>query len=114
MFPCGRFANRGVINEHECNSMRKPNQVPVTLLEALAQFVMGRHQSSQTCYCVDEENRVVADFNCQTATLGLSYHYVYGGSSEGKIGDLVEWGSRTPSVESPYLRGFGGRGSAGG
>jgi hypothetical protein len=74
---------------------------------------MGRRQSSETCYCVDEKSRIVADFNCQTATLGLSYHYVYGGSSGGKMGDLVEGGSRTPSLENPY-RGFGGRGSAGG
>jgi hypothetical protein len=47
----------------------------------------------------------------------MSYHYVYGGSSDGNIGDVVVGGNATSKRESEVSRGgfgFGSGGSAGG
>jgi hypothetical protein len=88
--------------------MRKSRKVPINLLSALAQFLTGRGNAEETCYCVDDQRQIVPGINCQNATLGISYHYIYGGSSEGHIGDLVVGGSTAPHVElGVSRRGFG-------
>ncbi|MGA3049512.1 MAG: hypothetical protein ABSD67_22985 [Terracidiphilus sp.] len=97
--------------------MRKSREVPLTLLAALTQFVTGRRDVPESRYCVDEAGKIVPDFNCENSTLGMSYHYVYGGSSDGNIGDVVVGGNATSKRESEVSRGgfgFGSGGSAGG
>jgi hypothetical protein len=92
--------------------MRKSSEVPLKLLAALAKFVTGRSDVPETCYCVDEQRRIVPDINCQTSSFGTSFHYIYGGSSGGNIGDTVVGGSTMPSNERGVFR--GGFGYSGG
>lgn len=97
--------------------MRKSNKVPLNLLAALARFVTGRGVASQNRYCVDEHGVIVPDINCQTSTFGTAYHYVYGGSSDGHIGDVVVGGNVVPSSEDEVTRGgfgYSGYGEGGG
>jgi hypothetical protein len=92
--------------------MRKSSDVPLNLLAALAKFVTGRGDAPETCYCVDEQRRIVPEINCQSSSLGTTYHYIYGGSSSGQIGDTVVGGSTLPSNEGEVIR--GGFGYSGG
>jgi hypothetical protein len=85
----------------------------LNLLAALTQFVTGRADTPETRNCVDEEGKIVPDFNCENSTLGMSYHYVYGGSSGGNIGDVVVGGSTTSRSESDVSRGGFGQGDGG-
>ncbi len=95
--------------------MRKSREVPLNLLASLSRFVTGDRSEQETRYCVDEEGRIVPEVYWQNSTLGISYHYIYGGKTEGKIGDVVVGGSLTPALHNPNLHGgFGGRGTAGG
>ena len=89
--------------------MKKSSSVPLRILSALAEIIRGPvppPDIRETRYCVDNEGRIVAEVNCENSTLGVHYHYVYGGTSEGRIGDLVEGGSNAPTVYAP---GFGAR-----
>lgn len=90
--------------------MRRSSAVPLTLLAAVAAFITGCHDEPR--HCVDAQGRIVADTNCAASSSGGSggFHYIYGGSSGGRIGDSVVGGSATPS-----RGGFGGgSGDAGG
>jgi len=92
--------------------MRKSKEVPITILAALALFTIACHDS-ETRNCVDAQGRIVPDTSCQTATPGVPYHYVYGGSSGGHLGDTVLGGSTTPTG-GIFRGGFGHGGGEGG
>jgi hypothetical protein len=93
--------------------MRKSKEVPIAILAALAVFTAGCHDP-ETRNCVDAQGRIVPDGDCQTGSTPMAYHYVYGGSSGGHIGDMVIGGSNTPS-DGVSRGGFGhgGEGDAG-
>src|SRR5580692_5279063 len=92
--------------------MRKSSDVPLTLLAALALFTTGCHDRHESRNCVDAQGRIVPDSNCQAHAPGMSYHYIYGGASGGRVGDAVVGGSTTPS-ESDVSRGGFGHGGGG-
>lgn len=94
--------------------MRKSSAVPLTLLAALAAFTTGCRDTPETRNCVDTQGRIVPDTNCSSGTSGgAGFHYIYGGSSGGRVGDAVVGGSTTPSSSGVSRGGFGG-GSGGG
>jgi hypothetical protein len=97
------------------NSMRKSREVPISLLAALAFFTTGCHDP-EARNCTDAFGHIVPDENCQTSPHGAAYHYVYGGSSGGHVGDFVYGGSLTPSDSGIFRGGFGhgGGGDGGG
>ncbi len=92
--------------------MRKSREVPITLLAVLAMFVTGCRETPESRNCVDAQGRIVPEPNCQASSPGMSYHYIYGGSSGGNVGDSVVGGSTSSSRESGVSR--GGFGHAGG
>lgn len=92
--------------------MRKSREVPITLLAVLAMFVTGCRETPESRNCVDAQGRIVPEGNCQAGSSGMSYRYIYGGSSGGHVGDLVVGGSTSPSSSSGISR--GGFGHAGG
>jgi hypothetical protein len=97
--------------------VRKSLGVPIPILSELAKLFRDPPADlDETRFCVDESDRIVPDSNCENSTLGMSCHYVYGGTSEGGIGDLVLGGSRTPTVHAPWSHraGFGFRRGGGG
>jgi len=79
--------------------------------------------------CVDESGRITSEQNCQMAEerrrsgyIGpmIYYHYLYGGSTGGHIGDAVINGNPMPGMSagsgtsgSTSRGGFGSTGSAG-
>jgi hypothetical protein len=95
--------------------MRKSREVPISLLATLALFTTGC-RTPETRNCVDAQGHIVPDIDCQVSAPGTGYHYVYGGSSGGHIGDFVYGGSSTPSDAGVSRGGFGhgGGGDAGG
>lgn len=80
--------------------MRKSGKVPVTLLASIALVGLSGCQQKQAYEvrnCVDSQGHIVPDTDCQTSSLHSGgYHYVYGGSSGGRIGDTVSGGQGTP------------------
>jgi hypothetical protein len=95
--------------------MRRSTEVPLTLLAALALFTTGPtgcQDTPESRNCVDAQGRIVPESNCQThSSGGYGYHYLYGGSSGGHVGDAVVGGS----TESGVSRGgFGHAGGEGG
>jgi hypothetical protein len=89
--------------------MRKSKAVPLTVLAALAFFVTGCQDRPESRNCVDEQGRIVPDTNCQAySSTGAHYHYLYGGSSGGHVGDAVVGGSATSSSSGVTRGGFGG------
>ena len=95
--------------------MRKSSAVPLTLLAALAAFTTGCRDTPETRNCVDAQGRIVPDSNCSGgATGGGSFHYLYGGSSGGRIGDSVVGGRATPGESGVSRGGFGGHGGEAG
>jgi hypothetical protein len=92
--------------------MRKSKEVPLTLLAAIALLPLGC-RDDETRNCVDAQGRIVPDTSCQNSTPGAPYHYLYGGSSGGHIGDAVIGGSTTPS-SGVSTGGFGHGGGDGG
>lgn len=60
--------------------------------------------------CVDDANRLLPDSSCQAGSGTSGGHYVYGGSSGGRVGDSVVGGS----VSRGGFGGTGGGGEAGG
>lgn len=90
--------------------MRKSSEVPITILAALALFTTGCRDEVQNC--VDAQGHIVPDSSCQSPPAGAAYHYIYGGSSGGHIGDTVFGGSTTPS--SGIFRGGFGHGDGDG
>ena len=98
--------------------MRKSTAVPLTLLAALAAFATGCHDTPESRNCVDAQGRIVPDSNCNTQSHGgaggLGYHYIYGGSSGGRVGDAVVGGSATPGESGVSRGGLGGHGGGDG
>jgi hypothetical protein len=69
----------------------------------------------ETRFCVDAQQRIVPEINCQGSALGTSYYYIYGGTSSGNLGDTVAGGSIVPKSEAGVSRGgFGYSGEGGG
>jgi hypothetical protein len=85
--------------------MRKSLTVPLNLLASLARFVTGRQATPETRVCVDEQRRIVSEINCKGSALGTSYYYIYGGTSDGNLGDIVIGGSTVPKNETGVSRG---------
>jgi hypothetical protein len=88
--------------------MRRSSEIQLTLLASLAlTTLMGCRDEPQ--HCVNAQNRLLPDSYCRTGS-GYAYtgaHYVYGGSSGGRVGDTV--------VGSSVSRGgFGGSAEGGG
>ncbi len=77
--------------------MRKSREVPLTLLAAVALASIGCHDDPR--HCVDGQNRLAPDSNCEAysggghGSGGYGYHYMYGGSNGGRFGDTVVGGS---------------------
>lgn len=92
--------------------MRKSRDVPITLLAALALLTTACQDTPESRNCVDAQGRIVPDNDCAYPPHGSSYHYVYGGSSGGRVGDAVIGGSTSPS--SGVSRGGFGHGGGGG
>jgi hypothetical protein len=84
--------------------MRKSREVPLTLLAAAALASIGCHDRPR--HCVDAQSHLMPDANCETHATG-GFHYVYGGSSGGHVGDIVIGASVSRG-------GFGGGGGEGG
>jgi len=93
--------------------MRKSREVPLTLLAVLALFVTGCRETPESRNCVDAQGRIVPDTACEAHSSGMSYHYIYGGSSGGRVGDAVVGGSTSPSNSSGISRGGFGHGGGG-
>ena len=97
--------------------MRKSTAVPLTLLAALAAFATGCRDSPEIRNCVDAQGRIVPDSNCSTqshgGTGGMGYHYIYGGSSGGRVGDTVVGGRAIPSESGVSRGGVGGHSGEG-
>jgi hypothetical protein len=110
--------------------MRKTHHITLGLLAGMAlAFTSGCNRQAQRRDCVDMYGRITNDQNCQLAEeqrrtgYGGSvsnYHYWYGGSSGGHVGDVVVNGSSSPGSGSSggffggIMRGgFGITGSAG-
>jgi len=89
--------------------MRRSREVHLTLLAAIALSMTACEE--KTPHCVDSQNRLLPDSNCQTTSpVTTGAHYVYGGSSGGHFGDTVV-GS---SVSRGGFGGIGGSGDGGG
>jgi hypothetical protein len=88
--------------------MRKSREVKLTLLAAVALSMTACRSEHRDC--VDKQGRIEPDSFCQATGggTGSTYHYIYGGSSGGHMGDAVIGGSSTPRG------GFGGVGGGGG
>jgi hypothetical protein len=83
--------------------MRKSREVQLTILAAIALSMTACRDERRDC--VDAQNHLQPDSNCQVGAPGA--HYLYGGSSGGNIGDTVVGGSVSRG-------GFGGIGGGGG
>lgn len=95
--------------------MRKSREVPLTVLAALAVCVSGCREAHESRNCVDAQGKVAPDTRCDDDYSDSSpYHYVYGGSSGGHIGDMVYGGSRASSFSAEGGVSRGGFGHAGG
>lgn len=86
--------------------MRKPREVKLTVLAAVALSMTSCRTEHRDC--VDAQGHLQPDSACQAGGETGGYHYVYGGSSGGHVGDYVLGGSTTPRG------GFGGIGGDGG
>jgi len=93
--------------------MRKSQQVPLTLLAAVALTAIGCQDEPR--HCVDAQNHLQPDSVCEARQTSAGYyggyHYVSGGSSGGHYGDTVVGGSSEGGVSRG---GFGHGGGSGG
>jgi hypothetical protein len=95
--------------------MRKSSAVPLTILATLSLFATGCHDAPESRNCVDAQGRIVPDTKCAApSSSGTGFHYIYGGSSGGRVGDAVVGGSTTPSESGVSRGGFGHGGDSGG
>lgn len=113
--------------------MKRSSHVTLGLLAAAAvAFTTGCRHTPERRDCVDEQNRIAGEQNCVLAEQNRShgyagyipYHYMYGGSTGGHIGDAVINGNPAPGMSSGSHSGgtsrggfgsfFGGGGSGGG
>jgi hypothetical protein len=95
--------------------MRKTSAITLTVLAAVAASVTlsdcrDAHYDEVSKHCVDNENHIVPDSQCRS---GIG-HFVYGGSSGGRLGDTVVDGSLSEHAISRGGYGlFGGEGAGG-
>ncbi len=104
--------------------MKRTQHITLGLLAGMAlAFTSGCNRRPERRDCVDETGRITSDQNCQAAQqrrgsgyIGPQpyYHYLYGGSSGGHIGDRVVNGNPVPGMSSGSGRGFFGGISRGG
>ncbi|PSH05747.1 MAG: hypothetical protein CXZ00_00985 [Acidobacteria bacterium] len=115
--------------------MKKTRHITLGLLAGMAlAFTSGCNRHAERRNCVDEAGRITEDQNCKMVeerrrsgyTGGLRYyHYLYGGSSGGHVGDVVVGGNPMPGMGSGSgsssgffggisRGGFGGHGFSGG
>ena len=92
--------------------MRKSREVRITLLAALALFSGACNDAPVTRNCVDAQGRIIPDSDCESH--GGGAHYIYGGSSGGRVGDTVVGGSDSAEGVSRGGLGSGGEAESGG
>ena len=91
--------------------MRRSREIQLTLRASLALTTLTACRDEPQ-HCVDAQNRLLPDSSCQLSNRPVGAHFVYGGSSGGRVGDTV--------VGSSVSRGGfggsaeGGEGSSGG
>jgi hypothetical protein len=74
--------------------MRKSSEVRLTLLASVALLMTACREHRD---CVDAQNRLRPDSACQApGSPSSGFHYVYGGSSGGRVGDSVIGASAMP------------------
>jgi hypothetical protein len=73
--------------------MRKSRDVPLTILAALALSSTACNTAPVSKNCVDAQGHIIPDSDCQSHATGA--HYIYRGSSGGRMGDTVVGGSDT-------------------
>lgn len=102
--------------------MRRSKDVSLTILTALALSTTAcDNRPVEVRNCVDAQGHIVPDSNCRSSSGGGGvFHYVYGGSSGGRVGDTVvggrtepEAGARVVSGEEGVARGGFGHASGG-
>ncbi|MDR3763480.1 MAG: hypothetical protein P4M01_05230 [Acidobacteriota bacterium] len=109
--------------------MKRSQSITLGLLTGMAlAFTSGCRSTPQHRDCVDANNHVINNKDCEDADDlrrrgyggGFSgYHWLYGGSSGGHMGDSVFGGSATPSGGASGFfggisrGGFGGTGASG-
>ncbi len=109
--------------------MKRTQHITLGLLAGMAlAFTTGCNRRAERRDCVDESGRITSEQNCQWAEerrrTGYTgaipyYHYLYGGSSGGHVGDAVVNGNPMPgmgggsAVGGVSRGGFGSTGSAG-
>jgi hypothetical protein len=93
--------------------MKKSRRVALTFLGSMAMAIApvvaacGGHASSQVLHCVDPNDIVVQEANCNEATPrsggspGL-YHWYYGGHGFVPTGSRISGGSAAPSSGASY------------
>lgn len=97
--------------------MRKSREVPLTLLAAAAVASLGvvglTGCKDEPRRCVDAQNHLMPDSYCEEHHGGggfVGYHYVYGGSSGGHVGDTVVGSSVSRGGFGSFGHGGGGEG----
>jgi hypothetical protein len=105
--------------------MKKTQHITLGLLAGMAlAFTSGcGRRVAERRDCVDESGSITTDQNCQmveqrrrSGFVGSLpyYHYLYGGSSGGHLGDRVVNGNPVPGMSSGSSSGFFGGVSRGG
>lgn len=93
--------------------MRRTKEIKLTLLATLAMASTGacRQPRTEVRNCIDAQGHIVVDWDCDQPNNSSSggyhggFHYIYGGSSGGRIGDTVFGGSVAPSSGSRIVSG---------
>ena len=96
--------------------MRRSKDVSLTLLAALALSTTGcDNRPVEVRNCVDAQGHIIPDSNCQeTSGRGAGgAHFIYGGSSGGRVGDAVVGGSSEPEAGARVVSGEEGVGRGG-
>jgi hypothetical protein len=100
--------------------MKRTQHITLGLLAGMAlAFTSGCNRTPERRNCVDETGSITSDQNCQlveqrrrSGYIGPQpyYHYLYGGSSGGNMGDRVVGGNPMPGMSSGSGSGgfFGG------
>jgi len=102
-------------------NMRRSKDVSLTLLAALAISTTAcDNRPVEVRNCVDAQGHIIPDSNCQQGHGGTGgAHFIYGGSSGGRVGDTVVGGSAEAEAGAHIVSGEdgvarGGFGHAGG
>ena len=103
--------------------MKRTQHITLGLLAGMALGFTSGCNRAEHRDCADEQGRIANDQNCQlveqqrrsgyTGSLPY-YHYLYGGSSGGHIGDTVVNGNPMPGMSSSGSGGFFGSIARGG